>query len=389
MTDAYRDALAAMDAGDLQRLKALLAAHPAVVRETAHSPEGQHSGYFAHATLLHHVAGNPIRGPLPPNIVDVARVLIDGGADIWAPVGEEQGGDVMGLVASGAQMATTGLYRPMIDLLMEKGYSFANDRGVLSVCLYHTVECQQQRDVGEFLAQRGAKIDLVFAAALGRTDLVQGFFHRGLAAEAYGPFRKDVAERQGRGEAALKQEALTWACLNGRDETVAQLLDLGAELDGTSVVARMTITPLHGAAWAAWASTTALLLDRGADPTIIEPLYNNTPLGLAAYCRRDAVVALLKARCAGRLSLLDLIAVGDSPEIEFAVQTIDVNQPPPGTTARPGVLLREAALHGRTDVVRLLLDRGADRSLTNPDGQTAQDLATLRGHPEVAALLGP
>ena len=167
----------------------------------------------------------------------------------------------MGLVASAASMSTTGLYQPMIDLLLEKGYSFAGDRGVLSVCLYHTVECQQQREVGEYLAERGAKIDLVFAAALGRTDLVEGFFDSGLTADAYGPFRDDVAERQRQGQAALLQEALTWACMNGRDRTVSQLLDLGAHLDGTSVVARMTITPLHGAAWAGWVPTTDLLLD--------------------------------------------------------------------------------------------------------------------------------
>jgi hypothetical protein len=33
-------------------------------------------GYFAGATLLYHVAGNPDRGPLPENILDIARVLV-------------------------------------------------------------------------------------------------------------------------------------------------------------------------------------------------------------------------------------------------------------------------------------------------------------------------
>jgi hypothetical protein len=388
MTDAYREALAAIDAGDLARLGAVLAAHPEVVRETVEDLSGHYAGYFAHATLLHHVAGNPIRGPLPANIVDVARLLLDAGADLRAPVGTERGGDLMGLVASSAVMATTGLYRPMTDLLLARGYSFDDDRGVLSVCLYHTVECQQQREVGEYLAARGAKVDLVFAAALGRPELVARFFAADAPTdEAYGDFRPDVAQRRARGAAALKQEALTWACLNGRQATVAQLLDLGADLDGRAEVAQMMLTPMHAAAWAGWSDTVGWLMDRGAVPDLIEPRWNNTPLGLAAWCRRENVVALLKRRLAGRLLLLDLMAVGDLPDIEAALAGKDVDEPPPGTTARRGVLLRDAAIYGRADTVRWLLAHGADRTLANPEGKTARDLALERGFTEVAALL--
>ena len=38
-------------------------------------------GYFAGATLLYHVAGNPDRGPLPENILDIARVLVSSDFD--------------------------------------------------------------------------------------------------------------------------------------------------------------------------------------------------------------------------------------------------------------------------------------------------------------------
>ena len=102
MTEAFRQALAAIDAGDLPALRQVLAAHPGVVAEREESGTGDYVGYFARATLLHHVAGNPIRGPLPANIVDVARVLIEAGADLQATCGDRGGGTVMGLVASGS-----------------------------------------------------------------------------------------------------------------------------------------------------------------------------------------------------------------------------------------------------------------------------------------------
>jgi hypothetical protein len=397
MTEAYRQALAAMDAGDVEGLRRVLAEHPEVVRERESTHEGVYCGYFAHATLLHHVAGNPIRGPLPGNIVELARALIDAGADVAARCGggpaqpDTGDGDVMGLVASGAQMAESGLYRPMIDLLLASGYSFADDRGTLAVCLYHTVECQRQREVGEYLAAKGAKVDLVFAAALGRSDLVQSFVDPtgALTPDAHGPFRKDAVARRAAGDAAIRQEALTWACMNGRDAVVRPLLDIGAALNGQAVVAGMDITPLHGAAWAGWEETCALLLALGADFTIVDHTYNNTPIGLAAYCRRQSVIELFRRECAGRLSLDDLIAIGDLAEIERALAGLDVNASPPGSKGRPGVLLRDAAVYGRADVVKLLLARGADRTLRNPSGETAYDVAVGRRFQEIVELLKP
>ena len=199
MTPAFDQALAAMDAGDLAGLRRVLAAHPQVVHERVDTNARPYDGYFQGATLLHHVAGNPIRGPVPANIVEVARTLIEAGADVKALCGDKGGGTVMGLVASGAPMAESGLYRPMIDLLIASGYSFDDEPRLLAVCLYHTVECQKQREVGEYLAAKGAKVDLVFAAALGRTDLVPGL----IAGDGRVP------------------EALVWAAMNGREATIA------------------------------------------------------------------------------------------------------------------------------------------------------------------------
>ena len=50
--------------------------------------------------------------------------------------------------------------------------------------------------------------------------------------------------------------------------------------------------------------------------------------------------------------------------------------------------LRTAAWYGHADIVKLLLERGADRASRNPeDGKIALELALERGHDDVAELL--
>ena len=49
--------------------------------------------------------------------------------------------------------------------------------------------------------------------------------------------------------------------------------------------------------------------------------------------------------------------------------------------------LHEAAFNGDVSLVRLLLESGADRGLRTGDGQTALEIANLKGRDEVARLL--
>jgi hypothetical protein len=77
--------------------------------------------FFA-ATLLHHVAGNPYRDkPLPPNVVDLARVLLDAGADVGARTLGPNGVDTMGLLVTGKQASDMGVTGPLMNLLLQRG----------------------------------------------------------------------------------------------------------------------------------------------------------------------------------------------------------------------------------------------------------------------------
>lgn len=123
----------------------MLAANPDLVRARAETSEPPYNGYFHNAALLHHVAGNPIRGDLPANIVQITQTLLDAGADVGAECGggpdqpDTGGGNTLGLVASGARAAEQGLSEGLIDTLIGAGADVnAGNGGCLMTALYHT-----------------------------------------------------------------------------------------------------------------------------------------------------------------------------------------------------------------------------------------------------------
>src|SRR5438105_14884837 len=82
----FREAVSAIDAGDLAALERLVAANPALVRDRLESPGAwlrdvvgkALDGFFRRPYLLWFVAEDPVRnGRLPRNIATVARAIID------------------------------------------------------------------------------------------------------------------------------------------------------------------------------------------------------------------------------------------------------------------------------------------------------------------------
>src|ERR1700757_553380 len=75
----FRRAVDLIDAGDASGLRAHLKQHPKLVHQHV-AFEGWN--YFHNPTLLQFIAENPVRhGKLPANIVEVARVILDAGAE--------------------------------------------------------------------------------------------------------------------------------------------------------------------------------------------------------------------------------------------------------------------------------------------------------------------
>jgi uncharacterized protein len=125
-------------------------------------------------------------------------------------------------------------------------------------------------------------------------------------------------------------------------------------------------TPLHLAAFFGHPTTAAMLLEKGAD--------------LMAISRNGEANLPINAAAAGRRV---------DRHVEIVRLLIERGCPVDGRGSDRGhTALHEAAYNGDIELVRFLLDRGADPSLRTGDGQTALDVARDQHKHEVVRLLG-
>jgi hypothetical protein len=257
----FRKAVDLMDSGDELGLKSYLQDHPEVVRQRVFFSM---SDYFGQPTLLEFAAENPHRhGKLPPNIVDVVKVVLDAGARYDSQAIDR----ALGLVCSGNVARQCGVQTALIEMLCTTG---ANPNSAMSTALVH----------GEFeavqaLLRNGAKIDLPTAAALGRIDEAQG-----LITEA---------------DDDSRHRALAYASQFGRVEIVRMLLDAGVDPNRFNPVGGHShSTPLHQAALAGHLDVVRFLVERGARTDIEDILYHSTPLGWAEHGGKADIVEYLQ-----------------------------------------------------------------------------------------------
>jgi hypothetical protein len=260
---AFRRAVDLLDDGDVNGLRDHLVKHPSLVRQRVVFEGGN---YFKDPTLLEFVAENPVRHDnLPPNIVEVARTILDAGAR-----SEQRGIDsTLGLVCSGRVPRECGVQIPLIDLLCDCG---ADPNGAMGSALGH----------GEFeavdaLIRHGARVDLPTAAATGRID--------------------DARRALPLADTELRHRALAWAAQFGHAEVVRLLLDAGEDPNRYNPErAHSHSTPLHQAALAGHAAVVQLLVERGARLDIKDIHYQGTPLEWAEYAGHAEVAGYLRAR---------------------------------------------------------------------------------------------
>ncbi len=257
----FERAVDAIVHGNIDDLRDLLQANPGLI--CARSVRDHHS------TLLHYVSANGVEGyrqKTPRNIVAIARLLLDAGADVDAESGAYGGGSTtLGLTATSCHPQAAGLQIELLELLIARGArierpdsgSAAND------CLHNG-----RGEAAEFLAARGARLDLEGAAGVGRLDVVRTFF------DDDGSLKPPATQNQ------LK-DAFAWACQFGRTEVAAFLLDRGVEL--TAKLRHHGQTGLHWAALGGHAETVRMLLDHGAPVDVKDESFGGTPLEWALY----------------------------------------------------------------------------------------------------------
>jgi hypothetical protein len=250
----FETAADAIVRGDTRTLSQLLRANPALIH--ARSTRRHHS------TLLHYVASNGVeafRQKCPKNIVAVTELLLHSGAAVDAEA-DMYGGrqTTLALAATSIHPLQAAVLIPLLETLLNAGASIDGDigRSVVNACL-----ANGRRKAAEFLAGRGAKLDLEGAAGVGRIDLVRICYAESTATQV--------------------QDAFAWACEFGGTPVVEFLLDQG--LDPSASLKHHGQTGLHWAAGGAHLDTVQLLLDRKAPVDAQDQTWHATPLSWALY----------------------------------------------------------------------------------------------------------
>jgi ankyrin repeat protein len=209
--EAAADAIAN---GDTAKLKRLLRENPHLVHTRSTREHG--------ATLLHYISANGVenyRQKTPKNIVEIAALLLDTGADVNATC-EVYGGaaTALGLTATSVHPANAGVMNDLLGLLLDRGaYIDKEGSAGRAHCLVFACLANGQPSAARYLASKGAPVDFVSAAALDRIEEVQKRFMPD------GSRKRDVSKES-------MQEAYRYACGYGATRVVEFLLEHGADM---------------------------------------------------------------------------------------------------------------------------------------------------------------
>jgi len=276
----FESAVEAVINGDAVALAKLLSEHPDLVRArstrvTAHDPP-QHR-----ATLLHYVAANGVenhRQRTPSNAVQIARILLDAGAEPDA-LAEMYGGQctTMSMLVSSCHPAQAGVQVALVELLLDFGANVEDSGAGNWTSPLATALAFGYQDAAEALVRRGAQIKTLPAAAgLGRIA--------------------DAERLLPAASAEDRHRAIALAAQQGHVEVVRLLLDAGEDPNRYNPEGNHShSTPMHQAALAGRLDVVRLLVERGARLDIKDTLWHGTPLGWAEYGGRTEVAAYLRS----------------------------------------------------------------------------------------------
>src|SRR6266481_1808728 len=273
MDAKFHPAIQAIKSGDIQLLKSLVTTDPTLA--TSRSSK-------SHPTLLQCLT---LAARDVSNEVEMARVLIDAGAEINGPLGACASGNnvevAAALLDAGAEINGMGSWSPLEEAL----YWSSND-------------------VRDLLLKRGASVhNLRIAAGLGRTDLIESFFNSdgslkpeaGVIAWPFGDPQDSNLPAQIKEELQAKIEAWSnesqniinnafiYACMHNRIDAAKLLLDKGAEINTIPPGFDYAGTGLHNAAVNGHRAMVEFLIESGADANIRDEENRGSAAGWAAY----------------------------------------------------------------------------------------------------------
>lgn len=260
----FRDAVTAIDAGDLTALERLMTAHPRLLRDRLGTPGAwlrekvgdALDGFFQRPYLLWFVAEDPVRnGTLPRNIAPVTRAIITAAKRMGVESLPEQLDYALRLVSWSWIARDCGVQIDLIDVLVDAGASL--DGNPDNALVNGNVAA------AEHLIERGAPVTLGTALCLGRWD--------------------DVTRLAGAASARDRQFGLVLAALRGRADALRRVIALGVELSSPSPDLFSHATALHHAVSSASLEAVQVLVEAGASLSARDTVWDGTPLGWARH----------------------------------------------------------------------------------------------------------
>ena len=262
---SFRAAVDAIHAGDTGALATLIDAEPRLLRERIVGPDvyrrASRHWYFTDPKLFWFVANNPtFAARMPPNMGDVAQVMIDRGVD-------RADLDVaLGLTMTSSSAREHAQQLPLMRVLLAAGATAAPDAIVMTAG-------HRELDALRALLDGGQRMTVLLAAALGADEQLRELLPNASA--------EDV------------QTAFGLAVINQHTHAARLALDAGADVDAFLPVHAHS-TALHQAALADDVALIELLLERGARTDVRDTLWDATALGWAIHQGRAAARAVLE-----------------------------------------------------------------------------------------------
>src|SRR5688572_30101562 len=265
MNARFHSAMKAVKTDDVEQFKAALAADPSIA--TARSTR-------SHPTLLQCVV---LEGKDKPHNVEMAKILIEAGAEINEPFGATASMD----------------NRPCAELLLDRGAAIdgTGSWSPLEEALYW-----HSRNVLALLLERGARVqNLRTAAGLGRTDLIESYFNAdGTLKPEAGKVNSPWGDRWSQDQQGIVNNAFVFACMHGHIDAATLLLERGAEINAIPAGFDFAATGLHYAALNGHRPMVEFLLSRSAERNIKDTKVGSTAAGWAEHGGHPELLDLLR-----------------------------------------------------------------------------------------------
>ena len=276
----FESAVEAVIDGDIATLARLLREHPELVRSRS-ARVTPFDPAVHRATLLHYVAANGVesyRQRTAPNAVDIARLLLEAGAEVDA-FADMYGGrcTTLSMLVSSSPPAEAGLQVALTETLLDFGAAVEGRGSGDWTSPLMTALAFGFRDVAEALVRRRARVDLAAAAGLGRVADARRLLATATRAE--------------------RHRAMALAAQHGHLDVLRLLLDAGEDPNRYNPKGNHAhTTPLHQAVWSGHDGVVRLLVERGARLDILDTIYEGTALGWAVHGGRTEIADYLRAQ---------------------------------------------------------------------------------------------